>query len=215
MNILALDAACGHAASAVLRSDGSQFEAESEGKNPHSVAILPLLEKVLAEARLSWNDLDLLALGLGPGSFTGLRIAASTLAGINTGLKLPMLGISSLAITAIQTDSEAPICVFEDARAGDAYVGYFAGGEALQDDQSLAWSQVLEIQPGSFASQSEPPVDLSEWHRLELKTGRSQALGKAVLASTNSVELSLLPRFLLPAYLRPSQAERAANNNAG
>ncbi len=215
MNILALDAACGRAASVALKDDGSQFKAESEGKNPHSVAILPLLEKVLAEAGLSWSDLDLLALGIGPGSFTGLRIAASTLAGINTGLKLPMLGISSLAITAIQTDSKEPVWVFEDARAGDAYVGRFAGVNALQEDQSLGWNQVLQIQPGSFASQSEPPVDLPEWHRLQLKTGRPQALGKAVLASTHSVKLSRLPRFLSPAYLQPSQAERAANKSPG
>jgi tRNA threonylcarbamoyl adenosine modification protein YeaZ len=210
MNILALDAACGQAAAVILKGDGALIEAESQGDKPHSLGILPLLESILGEAELGWGDLDLLAVGMGPGSFTGLRIAIATMAGINASLRLPMLGISSLAITALQSQSDSLIWVLEDVRSGDAYVGCYVNGVARKKDQCLPWNRVSRMPAGNFTGHGKPPVDLPAWHYIPLKTGRARALGKAVQTSISSVDPDHLSRLVLPSYLRPSQAERVA-----
>lgn len=213
MNILALDAAYGRAAAVILKGNETLIEAESQGDRPHSLAMLPLLETLLAKAGLGWGDLDLLAVGVGPGSFTGLRIAIATMAGINASLRLPMLGISSLAITALQSQSDSLIWVLEDARSGDAYVGCYANGEARQRDQCLPWSRVCSMPGGHFTGHSKPPIDLPAWHSIPLKTSRAKALGRAVQTSMSATDPKHLSRLVLPDYLRPSQAERVAADN--
>jgi len=208
-NTLALDAACGQAAAVVLDREGNCFEAVSNGDKPHSLTILPLLESALEMANLSWGDLQLLALGTGPGSFTGLRISASILAGLNTRLDLPLLTLSSLAVTALQTQSEAPLWILEDARAGDAYTGYFSKGCALQKDELHTWAAIYEKPVGTYACQVKPPAKLpTAWKRLPLTASRPRALAEAVQSALKSTDISSLPRFTTPSYLNRSQAER-------
>jgi len=214
-NILALDAACGQAAAVVLDREQCCLGAECQRDRPHSMTILPLLQSVLETAGLTWVDLNLLALGIGPGSFTGLRISASILAGINSRLGLPMLSVSSLAITALQAQSRQPVWILEDARAGDAYVGHFVKGRALRKDRILPWSEVRKMPPGIFASQTKSPVELPGWQRLPLEASRFQALGEAVRATMESVNLPDLPQFIHPSYLSRSQAERNLKSKPG
>lgn len=209
-NILALDASCGQAAAVVLDRKRHCLGAECPRDRPHSMTILPLLQSVMETAGLTWVDLHILALGIGPGSFTGLRISASILAGINSRLDLPMLSVSSLAITALQSQSRQPVWILEDARAGDAYVGHFVNDRALRKDRILPWSEVRKMPPGIFASQAKPPVELPGWQRLPLGASRFQALGEAVRATIESVNLPDLPQFTPPSYLSRSQAERNA-----
>jgi len=135
-SILALDTAYGEISACIISADQSRLTtagAEPDNKT-RSTQIIPVLDDLLMQAGLAWSDLDALAFSRGPGSFTGLRIAAATLAGINASLKLPMLHISSLAITAEQADSPDPIRVVEDARAGEAFVGLYQNGKAQQGD---------------------------------------------------------------------------------
>ncbi|MDQ6968770.1 MAG: tRNA (adenosine(37)-N6)-threonylcarbamoyltransferase complex dimerization subunit type 1 TsaB, partial [Mariprofundaceae bacterium] len=104
--VLALDVATSSACVCLINVEGKVFTAEATAGKQHSNTVLPLLEDVLQQADLRWTDLKMLALGQGPGSFTGLRIAAAMLAGINASLKLPIWGLSSLAITAMQAQSD-------------------------------------------------------------------------------------------------------------
>lgn len=122
--LLALDVATKHACVCLINAKGQVFTAEAGEGKQHSNTVLPLLQDVLQQAGLTWSDLKMLALGQGPGSFTGLRIAAAMLAGINASLKLPVWGLSSLAITAMQTQNNQPLWVLEDARAGEVFAGY-------------------------------------------------------------------------------------------
>ncbi|HXH64456.1 MAG TPA: tRNA (adenosine(37)-N6)-threonylcarbamoyltransferase complex dimerization subunit type 1 TsaB, partial [Mariprofundaceae bacterium] len=80
MNILALDAAYGQASACLLSHAHRCGETISE-TTPHSQAILPLLNRLLVGAGLDWGQLDVLAVGIGPGSLTGIRVAAATVAG--------------------------------------------------------------------------------------------------------------------------------------
>jgi tRNA threonylcarbamoyl adenosine modification protein YeaZ len=206
--LLALDAALGRGSAILLLPDGELFAAESEGDRSHSRTLVPMLEGVLSRAGLGWSDLRMLALGIGPGSFTGLRIAAATFAGINASLALPTLPVSSLAITAAQADSDDALWVLEDARAGEVFVGHYQSCRAITDDRCISWEAMQEEEPASYVSVSEPPLSLQGWQRLEMPVARAEALARAVREALRDVEQGDLPRYVQPAYLQISQAER-------
>lgn len=212
-NILAVDLATGAIAAALLHADGATFTADDPGQTPHSQTLLPLLKALLDEAGLQWRDIGLFALGAGPGSFTGIRIAAATLAGLNAPIgRRPILHLSSLAITAGQVEQPGELWVIEDARAGDAYVGHYQDGTALEEDCCLRWDEITELPKGAFACHNEPANDLPGWQRLPLTLPRSQALANSVRAGVENLDdPASLPRYPEPAYLQASQAERNAH----
>jgi len=213
-NILSLDAAFGPACACLIRQDAGRFYASSQSDKPHSQAILPMLEALLTEAELNWNDVQLLGIGIGPGSFTGLRVAAATMAGINASLRLPMLEFSSLAITARQSSAREPVWVIEDARADSVWLGHYLEGMPLEKDQNQPWDEVRCMPVDTYLTQTPTMVDLPGWKHLPLELPRCKAL--AILTcqqASKVVNPDALPRFTNPAYLSPSQAERNARHN--
>lgn len=205
--ILALDVAAGAAAAVLFCDAEHRYYGESDSALPHSQSIMPLLEGLLAEAGMSWQELGMLAYGRGPGSFTGLRIAAATLSGINASLKLPILHFSSLAVTAAQANA-SETWVLEDARAGEAFVGHYRDGLAVQADACMAWEAVAGMTPASFVAHSEPAIELAGWQRLPLQQSRPEALAEVVRQALGGIDPATLPRQAEPAYLQLSQAER-------
>jgi tRNA threonylcarbamoyladenosine biosynthesis protein TsaB len=93
MRILALDAALGGFSAAL--DDGVQLRADSTGKQDALEEGLARIEDLLGEARLRLRDLDRIAVGLGPGSFTGLRIAVAYAKSLAYGSGVPLVGVSS------------------------------------------------------------------------------------------------------------------------
>jgi len=216
--ILALDTAAGNIAACIISNGEHHILPPHEHSNgiTRSTAIIPALHGLLEQTGLSWNQLDALALGAGPGSFTGLRIAAATLAGINAGLHLPIVQLSSLAITARQADTPEAIRVLEDARAGELFYGRYQQGSAVEADCCLRWSQISQMetrQPGFFCCINEPPVSLEGWTRAALTMSRSLALAlEAQAASERIIDWSRVSSYPAPNYLQLSQAERNAHH---
>lgn len=205
--LLALDAAVGRSFGCLILSGGERFTAESEGSRAHSQTLMPMLESLLQQGGIGWGELKMLALGVGPGSFTGLRIAAASMAGINASLQLPVLPFSSLAVTAMQADSEGALYVLEDARAGEVFVGYYQGGEPLQKDGCIGWDELNDVTPGAYTSAAMPPVELTGWNRFEPLLHRGEAMA-LVIEGALQKPLPELARYVEPAYLQVSQAER-------
>lgn len=86
--------------------------------------LLPMLEEVLAEAGFGWGDLKAVAVGTGPGNFTGVRIAVAAARGLSLGLGIPAVGVTRLE--ALAHGLPRPVLVIEDAKRGQAYVQLFA-----------------------------------------------------------------------------------------
>lgn len=128
MKILALDTTQEYC-SVALSIDDELIYREELAPRAHTRLILPQVEVVLAEAGLSLKQLDALAFGRGPGSFTGLRIAAGVVQGLALGADLPVAPVSSLAAMAqgvYRVDSAAThICAAFDARIQEVYWGNY------------------------------------------------------------------------------------------
>ena len=98
MRILAIDTAT-EACSAALWNDGTLSAHFEICPREHTQRILPLVQEVLTESGTTLSELDALAFGRGPGSFTGVRIGIG-IAGLALGAELPMIGVSTLATMA-------------------------------------------------------------------------------------------------------------------
>ncbi|GAA6195895.1 tRNA (adenosine(37)-N6)-threonylcarbamoyltransferase complex dimerization subunit type 1 TsaB [Pseudophaeobacter arcticus] len=91
--VLGFDTSAAHCAAALLRGDrllAERFEVHSRGQ---AERLMPLLEETLAEAGLTWSELDAIGVGIGPGNFTGIRIAVAAARGLSLGLGVPAVGI--------------------------------------------------------------------------------------------------------------------------
>ncbi|WP_353474984.1 tRNA (adenosine(37)-N6)-threonylcarbamoyltransferase complex dimerization subunit type 1 TsaB [Salipiger sp. H15] len=93
--ILAFDTSAAHCAAALLRGDAVLAARAEEMGRGQAERLMPLLEEVLAEGGASWGDLDRIAVGVGPGNFTGIRISVSTARGLALGLGRPAVGVST------------------------------------------------------------------------------------------------------------------------
>lgn len=123
MNILALDTSTRRYSLAVLKDGKVLNEKTFELKKLLSDSIVPSMEKILKASRVSLARLDGFAVGLGPGSFTSLRIGIATVKGLALATHKPVVGISSLDVLAangIKTKSNH-ICVLTDAKRDLVY----------------------------------------------------------------------------------------------
>ncbi|MEO9653759.1 tRNA (adenosine(37)-N6)-threonylcarbamoyltransferase complex dimerization subunit type 1 TsaB [Marinomonas sp.] len=123
--ILALDTSTS-ACSVALNIDGVVLEDFRIAPRQHNALILPMVEQILAQAELSLADLDAIAFGRGPGSFTGLRISAGVVQGLAYGADKPVIPVSTLAAMALegfQKSGENYWLSALDARMGEVYLG--------------------------------------------------------------------------------------------
>lgn len=130
MNLLAIDTSTEYA-SVALNIKGELRSEEQGAQRSHARLILPMVERLLAEAGLSLGQLDAIVYGRGPGSFTGLRIACSVAKGLAYAQDLPLYPVSSLAAIAneafhsSQLAHNAAVLAVLDARMSQLYWGCF------------------------------------------------------------------------------------------
>lgn len=123
MRILAIDTAT-EACSVALWNDGTTFAHFELCPREHTQRILPLVRAALADAGVKLTDLDALAFGRGPGSFTGVRIGIGIAQGLALGAELPMIGVSTLATMAQgawRKTGATRVLAAIDARMGEVY----------------------------------------------------------------------------------------------
>lgn len=125
MNILAVDTAGKTAAVAVLRDDVLLYEAQCNNGLTHSETLLPMIDTALKAAGLTVDDLDVLGVTNGPGSFTGLRIGLAVVKGLALPRQIPCAGVSTMAALAYGLAGEGTVIGAQDARRGQVYWGAF------------------------------------------------------------------------------------------
>jgi tRNA threonylcarbamoyladenosine biosynthesis protein TsaB len=99
---------------------------------PHSDRLLCLVEQLLSNCRLTMREIDALALAVGPGSFTGLRVGMATIKGLALATGKPVAAVSSLRMLALQAPCAGyPVCALFDARKKQVYAGLFHWQDGL------------------------------------------------------------------------------------
>ena len=165
--LLAFDASI-EPGSAALLIDGTGVDERGAGAGEtSSQALLPAATALLAARDLRLTDLDAIAFGCGPGSFTGLRVACGIVQGLAYGLRLPVVPVDSLASVALQAIDAAPqeageVLVTMDARMGEVYCARYRNENGIP--RRIGEPQVL------------PPADVP------LPEGISHCAGNAWLA---------------------------------
>lgn len=126
MRILALETSSRRGSAALLDRGALVGLAAHEEPNAHGERMLGLVDALLAEAGWAPRDLERIAVGTGPGSFTGLRVGLSLGQGMALGLGVPAVGVGSLAaLAAAAVDSLGLRCALTDARRGEVFVAVY------------------------------------------------------------------------------------------
>lgn len=155
---LSFDTATTATAVALRRPDGQILEARDDpppGARPgHATRLLALADGLLREASIDWRELELLAVGLGPGTFTGLRIGVSSARALAQSLNVGVRGVSSLAALAhgaLSADATAQrVLAVLDARRGEAFAAASSPTGELSAPRAMAPGQLpsmLETAP--------------------------------------------------------------------
>lgn len=176
MNLLALDASTEMASVAVLAGKNI-FSEEQGSQKTHAQLLLPMIDRLLAQAGLQSHQLDGIVFGCGPGSFTGLRIACSIAKGFAYAHNLPLIPVSCLGAIAyaardISEYKHSAILAVVDARMQEMYWSYFPQDEfvavdnvnavkdiALPEDQEIILAGVgIDLYWADFSEQLRSQV---------------------------------------------------------
>ena len=196
MNILALETTDRVASVALLTDDGCR-EKRIESPLRHEETVMPAVDELLAESGLAPADLTAVAVDVGPGSFTGVRIGVCHGNALALALGVPIVPVNALAALAYPLLGNGnPVAAIIDARNGNGYGALYASGGA-----ALIPPCAMEIDP--FLARLPDNAVLTG-------TGFPDADGALPLAgSIARIAIDRAgERSVSPLYLRPSQAER-------
>lgn len=227
LKILAVDTAT-EACSAALIIGSEKIERYRVAPREHSLLILGMVEAVLKEADLSLNQLDALAFGRGPGSFTGVRIATGIIQGLALAVDRPVVPISTLAAMAqicFSKYNENTVFSALDARMEEVYWGVYEKSEdgfpSLVGDETVTHSEQVR-----FPENARGVGAGSGWHsyqsELTKRLGRSVIdIDSQCLPSAGAIAELAVNGFLsdqgvaaeqaIPVYLRDQVAKKKKN----
>jgi tRNA threonylcarbamoyladenosine biosynthesis protein TsaB len=217
MNILALDTSMGACSAAVLRTaEGARrldaFQVEMQ--RGHAEALMPLVDKVLTTAGIAAQDLDVIAATVGPGSFTGVRIAIAAARGFALVTHARLFGTDSLTVMARAALMDGlapadPFAVAADARRGMLYFGVYdeqagkiAGPLLISPDDAVKLlPRELRLAIGSGAQLLADAAGARIEPALPTLQPSAEALAEIALESGETTAI------LRPLYLRPPDAK--------
>ena len=235
MNLIAIDTSTEQLCLALIHH-GNIFTHEEPGGAAASALILPCIESLLHQAKISLNQVQLIAYGMGPGAFTGIRTACSTAQGLAMGLGCPVLPLDSLRIVAqdaiSQWGQDAAVAVVMDARMGEAYAGLYKPHQgrwecliapslwkpALVPEHFLSHAfntPLIWAGTGLHLLQQDPsdPHRLASWTTYPQQAQRSLALAHCAL-HTLQHEQPMDPSQALPLYARDKVAQTIEERRA-
>ena len=152
MKILAIETST-ELCCAALWLDGKVDAREELAGQRHSELLLPMIDALLESHGLKAVELDCIAFGAGPGSFTGLRIACGVAQGIAFGIDVPVIGIGTLAALAAASQADRVVCCL-DARMGEVY-------HAAYERRGGDWHEVHE--PNLCKPDAAPDLPAGAW----------------------------------------------------
>lgn len=220
MIILAIDTS-GPVCGVAVWADGRiRYEAAAINKLTHSESLMPMLDEALTRAGIDKKELTHLAVTVGPGSFTGVRIGVTAIKALSHALNIPCIPVSALEATAAGIcDTQHILCPIQDARVMQVYGAAFKGGKRLLDDCVMKLDEfIAAISPleGDFLFTGDGVAAYRE--KIEAALGGRAAFAPAQCAYLRPASVACIAATnadkavdylsLQPMYLRAPQAER-------
>jgi tRNA threonylcarbamoyladenosine biosynthesis protein TsaB len=221
MRLLALETATLAGGAALLEDGRLVGESRLNIALTHSERLMAVVDRLLQDCGWAVESLDALAVSIGPGSFTGLRVGAATAKGLALALEVPVAPVPSLdALAATLPFADAAVCPLLDARKGEVYCSLYRWAGTGMERQ---WDY-LALPPAAAAARLEAPVIVlgdgvaaCRPYLVRLGAGLREAepvhslpspalvgaLGYAMLVAGGGIPAERLA----PLYLRPSEAE--------
>lgn len=176
----------------------------------HSETLMPILKQILEKNSLVLKNFDLIAVDIGPGSFTGIRIGVATAKAFSDSLTIPCVGIDSLEILAYQIKEPSIVCSAIDCKNDNCYFALYE----LRNNEYV----ILEA-PSAKTKQEVTDLLDSKYSNKEIKFVGDAFSSKSLFnhLSVENLNLAALKKFtrnnfhgeeILPLYLKKSQAER-------
>jgi tRNA threonylcarbamoyladenosine biosynthesis protein TsaB len=151
--VLGLDTATRATVVGLRTADGAVLEARddpSAGERPgHSTRLLPLAAELLDRAGLRWSEIDRIAVGVGPGTFTGLRVGLASAHGLAPSCGAELVGVSSLRALALGAREQPLVLAAIDARRGELFVAGYQQEMELIAPRAVAPTAVGELLSGT------------------------------------------------------------------
>jgi tRNA threonylcarbamoyladenosine biosynthesis protein TsaB len=147
VTLLGLDSSTAASTACVLRADGEAFEiappaARLAQPPAHASELMPAVAEAMKRADVAWGDLEAIAVGVGPGAFTGLRIGIATARALATATGIPLRRVSSLAALAAGIDAPVRLPLI-DARRGELFAALHQGGDELWEPFAASPEDVI------------------------------------------------------------------------
>lgn len=223
MKILAMDTATRSCSAAVIGENGLLAERTLNLGVTHTTRVMPLIDSLLNDCELSIHNLDGLAVTIGPGSFTGLRIGLSTVKGLALAASIPVAGVSCLDALAYQFFfASVSLCTMIDARKGEVYMAEYrpVDGELRQSGTARAVAPEAaargisapclfvgngaSLYRGVIADVAGKWASFAPEEQSHVRAATVGALGRQLLSAGHSTPLPSLN----PWYIRDSDAKR-------
>ena len=145
MNILAFDTVSS-SFSIALKSDNSIIEINKENIKNNNSELIPILNDFLKENKLSLDNIDCIVLGIGPGSFTSIRIAFATIKSICYAKNIKIIGVSSLEslYQNIKSFDGLKLALIE-ARKGSVYTNIYRDDKKIKENLDLTYNELIDL----------------------------------------------------------------------
>ena len=232
MNVLAIDTSGANCCCAILNEEKVIANFNINIGLTHSETLLPLIDALFSISKLSLKDIDLFAVSVGPGSFTGIRIGISTIKGFALSLNKPVISVSTLESLAYNIPYfDGIVCSILDARNNNVYAAIYDISDVpkmLGDYQTDSINslinelrkhdkKILFIGDGSISYKEILQDEFKEnafFVPYHLNEQSAVSIAKAALYKFSRNEIDSVDA-LHPLYLRKSQAERMMDDAKG
>jgi len=224
MKILGLDASTKTAGVAIVENGIILGEIITNDKKTHSQKLMVIVDQILKNLNLKLEELDGIAVSVGPGSFTGIKIGMATAMGLSLSKNIPMVGISSLEALAYNVgEFKSIICPIIDAKRNEVYTAVFKfdGTEMirLEPDTAINIEQLI----GKLKMFSKDVLLVGQdaekfYEEIGSKLKNNVYLSKSIPRASSVAMLSINREFrseIKPNYIRKSEAETTYEKKHG
>lgn len=226
MKILAVDTSSKICAVAILEDNKVIDEIKLDNGKTHSENLMPIIKEILDKNNLTLKDMNLIAVSVGPGSFTGIRIGIATIKPMAEVYNLPVASVTSLETLARNIENKEKdftIISVIDARNNQVYAGFFDTEYNLKEDEIAEdidevlkkagkYSKIIFVGDGAIIHKEKIEENLKDRNIIFTKENNQSAINTGKIGYKKFLEKNLKNAdTILPIYLRKSQAERLNN----